>query len=65
MFLLGLLVGLIMALIAVIVIFVIINRGYLIVDFSMDSEQPFLLEITTTVDEVYKSKWVLLRTIRK
>lgn len=64
--LIGILLGLLIGLITLVVIFIRINRGYLIVDFSLNNDdQPFLLELTTNVDEVYNSKYVLLRTIRK
>ena len=65
MFYIGLIVGILIMLIVDFIIFVRILRGFLIVDFTIDSETPFSIDISTTVDDIYKSDWVLLRTIRK
>ena len=65
MFWVGLIAGLIIAFIVIFAIYVKLFKGYLIIDFSIDHDQPFMLQITTTVGEVYKSKYVLLKTANK
>jgi hypothetical protein len=65
MFFVGCIVGILIMILIIGIVFVRLERGFLIVDFSLSSEQPFLLELTTNVNEVYNSKFVLLRTIRR
>lgn len=65
MFWIGLLVGLIICFVIFAVLYVRLLRGYLIVDFSIDNDQPFLLQITTNIDEIYNSRYVLLKTANK
>lgn len=65
MFWLGFLGGLVICLVIFTSLFIKLFKGYLIIDFSIDNDQPFLLQITTNIDEVYNSKYVLLKTANK
>lgn len=65
MFWLGFLGGLSCCLVIFAVLLIKLFKGYLIIDFSINNDQPFLLQITTNIDEVYNSKYVLLKTANK
>ena len=60
-FVIGLLIGIIIN----VIIMRVLHKGGLIIDFSLYSDQPFSLEIYSSLDDISKKKWVLLDVKRK
>lgn len=61
----GIIIGVILSIIIWVIILHIIHKAGLIIDFSLYSDQPFSLEIYSSLDDISKRKWVLLDVKRK
>lgn len=61
MFLLGIFVGVFVSFIVFLIIFKSSEVGWLITDFSLDSDQPFFLELCRDVNKVIHKKFIILK----